>query len=64
MLDWLGSADFGPVLARFRRRLDERPAKSFAELTLPGKIGRLALIAAALLVVSAPLLWLLIQSHG
>ena len=64
MLDWLGSADFGPALARFQRRLDERRVQSFAELTLLDRIGRLALIAAALLVVSAPLLWLLIRAHA
>jgi len=44
----------GPHIARFRRWLDSRPSRDFAELTVAGKLGRLALIIAALVLVVSP----------
>lgn len=57
MLDWLGG-DYGPLLARFRRWLDNKPDRDFASSPPLYKLGRLALIALALIAVIAPLWWL------
>jgi hypothetical protein len=50
---------FGWLLKRFRYRIDRMPNREFSELALPGKIGRLLLMATVLVVVCAPLAWLI-----
>jgi hypothetical protein len=57
MLDWLGG-DYGPLLARFRRWLDRKPDRDFSSSPPLHKLGRLALMALALIAVIAPLYWL------
>lgn len=44
----------GPHIAHFRRWLDSQPSRDFSELTITGKLGRLALIIAALVLVLSP----------
>ncbi len=58
MLDWLGSGDYGPLLARFRRWLDRKPDRDFSNSPPLHKLGRLALMAIALIAVIAPIYWL------
>ena len=57
MLDWLGG-DYGALLARFRRWLDSKPDRDFSNAPPLHKLGRLALMALALMLVVAPLCWL------
>lgn len=49
----------GRWLARFRAWLDRRPQRNFDELSLAGKLGRLAWGIGAVAIVLAPLVWLL-----
>jgi len=44
----------GPHIARFRHWLDSQPSRDFSDLTIAGKLGRLALIIAALVLVLSP----------
>lgn len=57
MLDWFGG-DYGPLLARLRRWLDSKPDRDFSSSPPLHKLGRLALMALALILVLAPLWWI------
>jgi len=57
MLDWIGG-DYGPLLGRFRRWLDGKPTRDFSSSPPLHKLGRLGLMALALILLMAPLWWL------
>jgi hypothetical protein len=49
----------GWPLKKFRSLIDRLPRKEFSELTPLDKIGRLFLMAAAVVFICAPLAWII-----
>jgi hypothetical protein len=56
---YLVSSVIGWLLQRFRRRLDHLPARDPSQLSVPHRLGHLALGFAVCLLFLVPLAWLI-----